>query len=466
MLATIKAMSLLGKIKANPIQTLLVALAVSLPFEYIPTIMLGGLRIRASVVIGVAVIAAASWGVLISRKLKPPKLISLVLLAWVIWLMFGAFQFIDWQKGLKVLIPLVFFGLLAISVSLLMRRQYVRSVFCGVLIGASVAALFGLYQYFGNVAGLPESFTGLRELYSWERFGFPRMQSVALEPLYFSNFLLLPIAICIVFFVRSAQRKLLILALFGFLIINILTLSRGGLAALVILLLTTLILLVRWKPKKYFLKRITIVATAGVCAIAVALIIIATTARKGIDPDVTYNKTGVSTFVSHIDNSSFTATAQNKQTDDSINQRNVARESAKKLLKDGVGVVFVGTAVGQYEPMYTQRYGVGPGAPNNIVLEQLIQTGAVGLLLLATIGFLITIGLWRAIGRFAHDYQLQSLAIALLAYWIAVAAQLQTFSGIGLTHIWFCIGISIFLIQSSQDIAVHGKKTLPKKNKI
>jgi hypothetical protein len=59
-------------------------------------------------------------------------------------------------------------------------------------------AIFGLYQYIGDLAGIPSSLTGLREHYTKIVFGVPRVQGTAIEPLYYAGMLTIPIIFWIV----------------------------------------------------------------------------------------------------------------------------------------------------------------------------------------------------------------------------------------------------------------------------
>jgi O-antigen ligase len=58
-------------------------------------------------------------------------------------------------------------------------------------------AIFGLYQFFGDLAGISPMFTLLREHYTKLVFGVPRVQGTAVEPLYFAGMLLISIFVLI-----------------------------------------------------------------------------------------------------------------------------------------------------------------------------------------------------------------------------------------------------------------------------
>jgi O-antigen ligase len=113
-----------------------------------------------------------------------------------------------------------------------------------VLVVAGLVAVFGYYQYIGDMYGLSNAWTGLIARYSsTATYPFPRVQSVALEPLYLAHYLLLPVGIMLVralrsgFKVRVFEKTNLVLVLAIFL----LTLSRGAILGLVLSLVVLLV---------------------------------------------------------------------------------------------------------------------------------------------------------------------------------------------------------------------------------
>ena len=81
-------------------------------------------------------------------------------------------------------------GLRSIEVAMVQEgKKAVLLAVRGLLWGALVAAVFGLYQFFGDMVGLPISATLLKFGYDKTTFGFARIQAFSQEPLYFSNYL-------------------------------------------------------------------------------------------------------------------------------------------------------------------------------------------------------------------------------------------------------------------------------------
>ncbi len=433
-------------------------MAILLPFEYLPSFSLSQFTIRPSVLVGLALIATAAMRFLRGRlKVAQLSWPHYLLVVWLTWLGTGLLYGGNSASGLKILVPLTFLVAVAVSISLLVKREYVRSIVYGILAGAALSIIFGLLQFIGNIAGLPESLTGLRPEYGWQGFGFPRLQSVALEPLYFSCFLLLPTALLSSLMIyRIEYRRWPFIALFAAcLVANFLTLSRGGLAAMIVMLIVLVVVARRQLSVKKHLKKIVLFAVAGIGMLVVVALTIGVVARPGQDSDLTYGTKGTATLLSHLTNVGFFADDENVERDDSIAQRDTARAQAFTVLGENPKVLLIGTGIGQYETFVNKNYPGIYAAPNNVILEQLVQTGIVGIALLSSFTLLILYRLALRIIRYSD--QLQYLAVALFVYLVAVGIQAQTFTGLGLTHLWFGVGIALFLI--------HLKKvTLKNKN--
>ena len=215
---------LIKNIRRDPALTLLCLLAFSLPFDHVPSFPVYGLTVKLSALASVALVLFSL------KKLQPSKLIgqkSVYFLAlWLIWVILGLALTTNLKYAIKVVVPLTVFVLMAISVSVLWKEKYQKPVVTWLIIGAITACLFGIYQFIGNRLGVPNSLTGIRIEYSWERFGFPRMQSVALEPLYFSAYLLLPISLLGSLFLKdSAHRKISLVGILGLFLVALVHLN-------------------------------------------------------------------------------------------------------------------------------------------------------------------------------------------------------------------------------------------------
>lgn len=423
---------------------LLTLLAVLLPFEYIPSYEIFGLRLRLSLLVGVAIIICACHMAIKRPKIIHFGLIEYLIVVWFSWVVIRSVFIDDIKQAVQVILPLVFYGLLATSISILMRRAYLKSVIAGLLVGTGLAVGFGFYQFTANWLGAPEWITGLRPQYSWQSFGFPRLQSTALEPLYFSAYLLLPIAVISSLIIRTKEyRKLFFIGLLMLMLVaDVLTLSRGGLAALIVQFIVIGAFYIGRVNKNGLLYIITGLAIVSM----ITLGLISLTARQGQDSDVTYGQKGTATFVSHLKNFNFFASSSNKSNDDSVGQRDRARTQARQTLADHPKILLFGAGAGQYQGFNKKHYqNPDLGEPNNLVLEQIVQFGLVGLILLLSVGSALIIGLYKKTR--VSSWLVSALAIALFAYFIAIFLQAQTFTGLALTHLWFAVGIALFLIQ-------------------
>ena len=174
--------------------------------------------------------------------------------------------------------------------------------------------------------------------------------------------------------------------------------------------------------------------------------IISLTARQGNDSDLTYNQKGAGTFLSHLVDVHITASKVNLQKDDSIAQRQTARSQTISILKQYPSVLIAGVGAGQYI-YFAGHHGAANiyGSPNNLDLEQLEQTGIVGLGLLLCFAAGLIFGLYKKSRKFAGIEKI--VTTVLVAYFIAIGFQAQTFAGLVLTHLWFAIGLGLFLVQ-------------------
>lgn len=446
-------------LSAKTHKRLIIALALLLPFEYIPSYEVYGLRLRLSFIVGGLLIICAFW-LVASKKIQfRLQTAEMFLAGWLAWLSLRSLSADNLKAMLNIILPLVFYVALALSVRLLLKKAYIKQVITALFVGAGLALAFGFYQFIANWLGAPEWATGLRPQYSWQSFGFPRLQSTALEPLYFSAYLLLPFALLASLAIKAKQyrRPIFFALLMAMLLADVLTLSRGGLVALVVqAMIIGMFYINKLKPET-LLK-----ITAGFLVVLILCFgLIGLVARQGNDSDVTYGQKGVNTFVSHLKNFSFFATSTNKANDDSVSQRDRARAQARTTLSDHRQVLIFGTGAGQYHQFNQLNYeSPDMGEPNNIVLEQLVQFGLVGFGLLLMAGLLTLKNLLKITK--SQQTILSALAVGLFAYFVALFLQAQTFTGLALTHLWFAVGLALFLIQYKPVELKKNEKTSQK----
>ena len=213
---------------------------ISLPFERIPSVQLGGGNVRISQVL----VLIGLWFLLI-LFLKKDKLLlakkfhqnTFILVLFVIVSATSWFNIEDFNRFLNTYIATVItfaaFFLIANFTENILERIKELSV------TMFFVGLFSVYQFVGDLAGLPILATGLREQYTKVVFGIPRIHGTALEPLYFAGMYFVPIFASLVFiftkkhFFKTKLRFTNIYLLFFFLLIFFLTLSKGAYPSLV-----------------------------------------------------------------------------------------------------------------------------------------------------------------------------------------------------------------------------------------
>jgi hypothetical protein len=197
-LAWIMSIFLWSKVKFEWLSSLCTLLILSLPFEYFPRVELGGASWRISqvlVIIGfwlITILTIKKDNQFLSHKLHfaswyPLAFFALSLPSWL--------AIHDFQRFIIHLVGTIFvFGafILLINFANDIWKNLQRLTL--VLFGCSV---FGIYQFFGDLIGIPSTFTLLREHYTKIVFGIPRVQGTAVEPLYFAGMLLIAIFVLI-----------------------------------------------------------------------------------------------------------------------------------------------------------------------------------------------------------------------------------------------------------------------------
>lgn len=424
-------------IKSDFDRFLIILLIFVLPFERIPSVDILGASLRPSVVIGLLVIARAIYKLLTKQIKFKFNLEYKLLVIFVIWILLLVPISINIFRGVSVLLFDFFTISLAISISLIFNKKYLRPIIYSLLLSASLMCIFAIFQYFGNLFGLPNSVTGLREAYTWSVFGFPRVHAASLEPLYFAAYLLLPF--CITFLCASLKNNKLVgqklsyflLALFSMVIF--MTVSRGAIYAMAGTLIVGAIFLI-WLGlsdlTKILKSLLMIVVAAGLSLLLINFV--------NKPPSIyTQNKQGASAYLAQLSNTSI----------DDNDGRALARQKAVQILKNDRLVIIFGLGPGQYGP-YSQNNIPKDGKwtiVNNLALEVLVELGAVGLAILVI--FVVTLlmkGVKTSITQKGQD--LFILVFGLCLYIFSQAIQYQGYSTLYVIYIWVPIGLLMGLI--------------------
>ncbi|MDQ5940829.1 MAG: hypothetical protein QG632_555 [Candidatus Dependentiae bacterium] len=305
-----------------------------------------------------------------------------------------------------------------------------------------VVLAFGFYQYLGDIFGLSTSLTGLRTDYTKVVFGFPRIQSVGLEPLYYANFLMIPFFVFAADFLKKTkERPILLIAI----IMQIsLTVSRGAFAGMLIGLAVLVIFASRNKTKFFQIFSLGSFVVLGVLlALLMTNIEIKSVGTTGKESGEKKTEAIVSQ-----------ATNFDTQ-DDRDRNRDLAWSAFTQRPVFGLGP-------GGFDNYARANAPVYEGAPgrlivNNEPLELLAEGGIVAfvtlLITLLWIVWKVATLVWQ--GKLSDKQY--AWGLGLLAYLCALAVQYQTFSTLYIMHVWVAIGLLMGILINAGK--VHKKAT-------
>ncbi|MFH0818414.1 MAG: O-antigen ligase family protein [Patescibacteria group bacterium] len=396
-----------------------------LPFERIGSYDISGTTIRISQIAALLTILAWMFkGLnLKSFKLRPQPLFWPIVLFLTVncvaiinspnpWRSFQVLLFTAFTLSICVLLP-----------NIIRHGDQMPRLIKILYFSALIVTVFGIYQFLGDIIGLSPSLTGLRAQYTKDILGFPRIQSTALEPLYFANYLLIPLSVMTSLFL-SKTSKIKPLWLIGFIIIGginlVLTVARGGYIAFAVCLLLIGIV--------YFKKLFRI---KNIIYGALAIVIIFISANYFIDLNLEGTK---EKFIAHT---------QNLFDGASYVERVYTIEEAYHAW---LNHPLVGIGPGSFGPYAAYHPLVEPDAGylivNNEYIELLAETGILGLSIFIIIALIVIIRSLRAINQ-AKDKFIKAILIGLLIAFVGILVQYNTFSILYIIHIWVTIGLLI-----------------------
>lgn len=402
-----------------------------LPFERIGAIELGFATVRISQIL--ALIAIGSWighGLTNQRwrVVRNPVFWPMLIFMGLAWLSLinAPYQ----ERSVVVLTFTAFTMLVSLFLpNILTTEDKFKTMIKVIIIGMVVTTVFGIYQFAGDLVGLPQSFTGLRDLYTKDILGFPRIQSTALEPLYFANYLLLPLSLLLTLFLKklspfSPKWSILFLLIGGLNLV--LTVSRGGYIAAAVSVLCIAAFTLR-----------QLLTVRNVAAVVVIMVVVGGLTVKFLNADQALDK--------------FTLHVQNVFGGASYSERVETYEIAYHAWLDHP---LLGIGMGSFGPYASYHpYKVpsdGYKIVNNEYLELAAENGALGLaafvLILATLG-----------ARTIKAYQLtksnylKSAMLGLSAALLGILVQYNTFSILYIMHVWVTIG----LLMSVQQLILN-----------
>ncbi|MEK7539802.1 MAG: O-antigen ligase family protein, partial [Patescibacteria group bacterium] len=303
--------------------------------------------------------------------------------------------------------------------NILTSEAKLKTMLTVIIIGMGVTCAFGIYQFAGDLAGLPTSLTGLRDLYTKDILGFPRIQSTALEPLYFANYLLLPLSLLLTLFLkkhspfsRNVSIVLLLLAGINF----VLTVSRGGYIAGAV----SVLFIAAFTLRQLFTLR-------NLVTVAVIVVLVGGISVRFLNQGEALEK-----FVVH---------AQNIFGGASYSERVETYEIAYRAILEHP---LLGIGMGSFGPYASYHPYVVPSQGyqivNNEYLELAAENGILGLVAFVVILVTLAVRTVKAY-RQTQSSWLKSVIIGLSAALIGILIQYNTFSILYIMHVWVTLGL-------------------------
>ena len=401
------------------ISFLTLALFFVLPFERIPTFEFVGFTIKISYIVGCILLVVFIF----SKPLKLFKRFGLslsdkfLLAFWLFSLLGSLITSPDIKRSLIILALWAFVFLLYLILSRILANAALREkMYKIILFSSALVCLFGLFQFIGDSFGLSTSVTGLRYEYTKVILGFPRIQSVALEPLYFANFLLVPFFISIVKYVQNKEIFRLYFWISILILTNIiLTISRGAFIALGVSFFIFMIYLLINRYKENYMNKFIGLIIIFLIAIIISFGLI--TKLNG--------KQAISNFADH-------SVVENVQSDGSALDRIGTYKLALKYFAENP---VLGIGPGGFGVL-THGSGseTGYGIVNNEYIEILSENGLIGFLLFFAFLISYVIEYKNKFQKIGSKNKLIFLGLGLGI--LAILIQYNFFSTLYIIYIW------------------------------
>lgn len=396
---------------------LLAAVAATLPLERLPSLEIGGLTVRIPHILFLVLLGVILLSFKNIRKIKVDKADLVLLIFWLVVLL----SFI--AGGVSRRSMLVFLFLIFASVAYWVFKYTTKEpqkLIKYLYYGTVLTLIIGAWQFVADTLGLGENVTGLRHLYTKEIFGFPRIQGTLSEPLYFANFLFLPIGFLLAEYLEHGKLTLskwalLLVCLLEFM----LTVSRGANIGLLFMMAVFLVFAV--KVKKLKTLGALLLAVISTWALSLALIL--------ISGRVSGNIRSSANFL-HQE-----AIADIGQSESSNSRLQAWREA----LNMGLGKPVLGIGPGNYGVKSLLPKDIAKnGYPivNNEYIELFAETGAVGF---TAFGLFMALLLGGAYKTYAKTHSPTVLGGMLAS--AGILFHYLTFSTLYILYIWVLWGI-------------------------
>lgn len=422
--------------------TLTAVLVFLLPFERIPSIDIFSLTVRASQLVGLALVLVSVKPIIAFYKTRP-YLPKLLLPAFLFSYLLSALMASDFKRASMIFVFTVFVALVGSAVAATFSAKDLPRLERYLYISTGIVLAIGFYQYFGDVFGINPMFTGLRDIYTKEVFGFPRIQSTSLEPLYYGSFLLIPYCLLLAKLLIGKKVRWWEITLLGALACQVvLTVSRGAIYSAVATLIVLAVGLLVMKRTTI----VKVVKTSGIVIFGtIAAVALTWGASKLVDSQS--KKFSANTKTQQLVEQATNLSSQN----DRVRNRTYAVLAFKENPVLGIGPGNFNNYAIEKHPKYEQA---APVIVNNEPLELAAEAGLVGFILFILFtGWTYAIVAVRYIKNQLQGNQLAYWVPAILTYIIALAIQYQTFSTLYIMHVWVVIGLLMaFAAQKAKSL--------------
>jgi O-antigen ligase len=435
---------------------------ILIPFSYQPRIFfssLQGLNLELSLVqISAAIFIALSLPSAFRRLAALSSELALRLFAlFVVFNWLSILWSADATRTVVIAVYWAFLFLLVVSICALFGEQKIhrKEITNPLILGAVTGALFGWFQYLGVTFGLSDNITLIREAYTAELFGFPRIQAFALEPQFYANSLIAPIAYLSWKFLFDRYKTIHMILLAILVATFLLTVSRGGTLGLA----ATILVLAIWyvhtqKLATTALKRL--LQLFGIFFAGFALSIAAVYMSASFQTKHTAFAS-VETFVDQMSHGIIDIRIANEGqgvdglVEASTSGRLYMVERALEIVSMSQSNYIIGIGAGSFGPVFQSKFNgdISNHVTNNQYIEILTELGTIGLVLF--LAFLASFA--QTVRQRTKPYQVLLLAI-LLAYMIQyLFFSLQT----NVLHIWLFVGVALGVAQQFQHKKSSGK---------
>lgn len=398
-----------------------------LPFERVPTIELGAATLKINHLLIVLTLIACLISLFVRRIKIPKDPIRWSVIFFILSLAISLPIAINMSRALQVYIFMLLMAIVYFIVSVLITdKNKLKLAISGVLWGSLIAGVFALLQFGGDMIGLPNEITLLKKGYDSSTFGFARVQAFSQEPLYFANYIFIPLILLFMLNVKNSikevfNRNLSFVLLVVLLIDFVLTVSRGaylaGAAVLLAIVVTQAKTIINFKTIAVSLAVIFFVATGAYLALS-------RSESRALDE-----------FIGHV-------AVEDRTEGESVVMRLSSATRAWEIFLDnpvlGVGLGNFGPTV-QGDPDEPPEED-GWAIVNNEYLEILAEGGIVAMVVFIVLLLTVFVRSLKAY-LVSRDEFVKPVIFALMLALLAILVQYATFSTLYIIHIWFLVGL-------------------------